>query len=238
MPPLHSSFMLTSYHCVDMGARREGGDRRGYGKHIGSVVENESVGKVTRLNSKKVAFLAALMLTALSVFACAGGGTDGGGSGEGPSAAGEVGDEALVTYRDPAGGYSFQYPQSWTQATDKNGGVRFEGRDSFISVAVETNAGTDVMAFAGQDKANVARQFTGYTEISLQASSEVSGAVVLSFEWDAGSSTITGKPVRARVDRYYIPAANGRAAIMTGSEPVNVFDRETVRDIALTVKVN
>jgi hypothetical protein len=44
--------------------------------------------------------------------------------------------------------------------------------------------------------------------------------------------------VHARVDRYYIPAPGGRIAVMTGSEPASGFDRETVRDVALSVKVN
>jgi len=193
------------------------------------------------LKGKKLVILAAIvMFTALSLAGCAGGGgtEGGGGAGEGGGGAGEGADEALVTYKDPAGAFSFQYPQSWTETTDKNGVVRFQGRDSFVGVAIKTNAGSDVMAFAATDKAQVAKEFAGYTEISLKPSSEVRGAVVLSFEWDAGSSTITGKPVRARADRYYIPESNGRVAVMTGSEPASVFDRETVRDVAISVKVN
>jgi hypothetical protein len=98
--------------------------------------------------------------------------------------------------------------------------------------------GADLTAFATKDKVAVAKEFTGYKEVSLKNSSEVKGAVILTFEWDAGKSTVTGKDVQAHVDRYYIPQSNGRVAIMTGSEPVSAFDRETVRDVALTVKVN
>ena len=156
---------------------------------------------------------------------------------EGTAGPGELADEALVTYNSPDGAFLFRKPKSWTEAKDKNGNVRFAGRDAFVGVELKANAGTDAMAFATKDKAAVATDFAGYKEVSLKASTEVKNAVVLSFEWDAGKSTVTGKPVRARVDRYYIPASGGRMAVMTGSEPASGFDRETIRDVALSVKV-
>jgi hypothetical protein len=157
---------------------------------------------------------------------------------EGAVGPGELGDEALVTYSAPDGTYSFKHPQSWTQDTAANGSLRFAGRDAFVGVELKANAGADAMAFATADKTAVANDFAGYKELSLNVSTEVTNAAVLSFEWDAGSSAVTGKPVRARVDRYYIPVSAGRIAVMTGSEPVSAFDRETVRDVALTVTVN
>lgn len=157
---------------------------------------------------------------------------------EGAAGPGELADEALVTYKTADGSVSFQHPRSWTQTTDAAGNARFAGRDAFVGVEVRSGAGADVTSFANADKAAVAKEFAGYKEISLTNSSEVKGAVILAFEWDAGKSTVTGKDVQARVDRYYIPQSNGRVAIMTGSEPVSAFDRETVRDVALSLKVN
>lgn len=162
----------------------------------------------------------------------------GSGAKEGATGPGELPDEALVTYKAPDNSYSFQRPQSWTETTDASGNVRFAGRDAFVGVEVRDGAGADLTAYATTDKAAVADEFAGYKEVSLKDSKEVSGAVILTFEWDAGKSTVTGKDVRAHVDRYYIPQSNGRVAIMTGSEPVGAFDRETIRDVALTVKVN
>jgi len=158
--------------------------------------------------------------------------------GEDTGGPGELADEALVTYQAPDGSYSFQHPQSWTEETDSNGNVRFAGRDAFVGVVVRPDPGTDLTAFATQDAQAVATEFAGYKQISIKDSKEVKNAVILTFEWDAGKSAVTGKDVRAHVDRYYIPVSNGRVAIMTGSEPVSAFDRETVRDVALTVKVN
>jgi len=156
---------------------------------------------------------------------------------EGTAGPGELADEALVTYSAPDNSFSFKHPKSWTETKDKSGSVRFAGRDAFVGVEIKSNAGADAMAFAAKDKATVAKEFAGYKEVSLKASTEVKNAAVLSFEWDAGNSTVTGKPVHARVDRYYIPASGGRVAVMTGSEPASGFDRETVRDVALSVKV-
>ena len=156
---------------------------------------------------------------------------------EGTAGPGELADEALVTYNSPDGVYSFQHPKSWTEGKSKSGGVQFAGRDAFVGVDIKANAGADAMAFATKDKASVAKDYAGYKEVSLSASTEVKNAVVLSFEWDAGNSTVTGKPVHARVDRYYIPAPGGRMVVMTGSEPARGFDRETIRDVALSVKV-
>ena len=190
------------------------------------------------MNVKHMSLLAgiAILASAALVMGC----SKGSGSSapaEGTAGPGELADEALVTYSSPDGAYSFQKPKSWTEGKSKSGGVQFSGRDAFVGVEVKTSAGSDAMAFATKDKATVAKDYAGYKEISLAASTEVKNAVVLSFEWDAGNSTVTGKPVHARVDRYYIPVSGGRMAVMTGSEPATLFDRETVRDVALSVKV-
>lgn len=186
--------------------------------------------KLTKLGI--LAVVAALAGTAF-LAGCSSGSTPA----EGTAGPGELADEALVTYSSPDGAYSFQHPKSWTEGKSKSGGVQFAGRDAFVGVDLKANAGTDAMAFATTDKATVAKDYTGYKEVSLKASTEVKNAVILSFEWDAGNSTVTGKPVHARVDRYYIPESGGRMAVMTGSEPSSGFDRETVRDVALSVKV-
>lgn len=166
--------------------------------------------------------------------ACSSGG---GATPEGAAGPGELADEALVTYTAANGAYSFQHPKSWTEGTSKSGGIQFAGRDAFVAVDVISAAGGDVTAFVTQDKAKVEKSHKSYSEISLKASTEVQDAVILTFEWDAGDSTVTGKPVHAHVDRYYIPVSGGRIAIMTGSEPASLFDRETIRDVALSVKV-
>ena len=184
---------------------------------------------------QKLALLAGVAVFAASAMLAGCSKSSGGEQVGGP---GELADEALVTYQAPGGAFSFQHPKSWTEEKDKNGNVRFAGRDAFVGVEIRSDDGKDMTAYATNDAATVANDFAGYQEISIKGSTEVTGAVILTFEWDAGQSTVTGKDVRAHVDRYYIPESNGRVAIMTGSEPVSAFDRETVRDVALTVTVN
>ena len=77
----------------------------------------------------------------------------------------------------------------------------------------------------------------GYKPISILPSTEVKNAAVTSYEWDIAKSAVTGKAVHERADRYYINLGNGQMAILTGSSPASRFDREQVRDIALTVQV-
>ena len=189
------------------------------------------------MNVKKLSIMAGVAVLAATAFmaGCSSGGSSA--PAEGTAGPGELADEALVTYSSPDSGYSLQHPKSWTEGKSKSGAVQFAGRDAFVGVDIKANAGTDAMAFATTDKAAVARDYAGYKEVSLKASKDVKNAVILTFEWDAGNSSVTNKPVHARVDRYYIPVSGGRMAVMTGSEPASGFDVETIRDVALSVKV-
>jgi hypothetical protein len=49
---------------------------------------------------------------------------------------------------------------------------------------------------------------------------------------------VTGKSFTAHDEIYYIQLADGRIAVLTVAGPDNHYDREGVRDIALTLKVN
>ena len=93
------------------------------------------------------------------------------------------------------------------------------------------------MAYAQQDQNNVAAMFPGFKKIDLAASTEVNGAVILGFNAD-GKSAVTGKAFTEHNEIYYIPLADGRLAVLTVVGPENHYDREGVRDIALTLKVS
>lgn len=194
------------------------------------------------MNLKKLSILVGITILAGSAFAagCSSSSSPAAKpavAGEGAPAPGELPEETLVTYAAPGAAYSFQHPQSWKVQPGANGSVRFVGPDTFVSLAVVNNAGADAMAAATAAKAATAKEFAGYKEISLTPSPDVRGAALLTFEWDAGSSIVTGKAIRAHAERYYIPVAGGRMAVMTGSEPVASFDAQTIRDIALSVRV-
>ncbi len=75
---------------------------------------------------------------------------------------------------------------------------------------------------------------SGYKQVYLKPSTDVRGAVILGYEWDAGKSTVTEKPVHARTDRYYLIDSLGRFVVISETEPINQFDPDGVRDTVLT----
>jgi hypothetical protein len=151
---------------------------------------------------------------------------------------GEGGAEAaLVTYSDSPQGFSIAYPQPWTQDKSVTAGVKFIGGDDSMTLEfVSPPVGTDAMAYAQGDVTNLAKLFPGFEEVGLAASTEVKNAIVLGFQATA-TSAVTGKDYTARGDRYYMPLADGRIAILTEIGPTSHYDREGVRDIALTFKL-
>jgi hypothetical protein len=152
---------------------------------------------------------------------------------------GEGGVEAaLVSYSDATQGFSIGHPGTWTQDTSVTNGVKYVGGDDLMTLEFVTPAaGTDAMTYAQNDVASVTAAFPGYKQLSMQASTEVKDAIILGFTADS-KSTVTGKTFTAHNERYYMPLADGRIAILTVVGPENHYDREGVRDIALTFKVS
>ena len=158
------------------------------------------------------------------------------GGGEGGGEAGGV-EAALVTYSDAAQGFAIGHPGPWTQDASFTNGVKFVGGDDYMTVEFVTPpAGTDAMAYAQSDIAAVTAAFPGFKQIDIKASTEVKNVIVLGFTAD-GRSGVTGKTFTAHNERYYILLADGRIAILTVVAPENQYDREGVRDIALTFKL-
>ncbi len=195
------------------------------------------------MSNKTRTLIFVLLLSALALTACGGNAASSSqpalpavNNGE---AGGEGGVEAaLVTYSDAAQGFSIGYPGPWSQDKSVTEGVKFAGGDDWFTLSFVTPpAGTDVMTYAQKDVANVSAAFPGFKQIDLKASTEVKNAVILGFTAD-GTSTVTGKAFTAHDEIYYIPLADGRIAVLTVAGPENHYDREGVRDIALTLKVN
>lgn len=151
---------------------------------------------------------------------------------------GEGGVEAaLVTYSDATQGFAIGHPSTWTQDTAFTNGVKYVGGDDWMTLEFVTPAaGTDAMTYAQNDVAAVTVAFPGFKQLSLAASTEVKNAIILGFTAD-GTSTVTGKAFTAHNERYYMLLAAGRLAILTVVGPESHYDREGVRDIALTFKV-
>ena len=186
--------------------------------------------KTTRTILAAVAGLA--LLGAVAGIACGGSSSatkaDGGAEGGGEA--------ALIAVTDPATKLVFKHPATWTMTNAAP--LTFSGQDEYISVETRPLAGGDVLAAARADEAAVKAANPGYKAVGAAAmSAEVKKAAVLSYEWDLAKSSVTGKPVHQRADRYYLDLGNGQIATLTGSSPAARFDREQVRDIALTVQV-
>ena len=152
---------------------------------------------------------------------------------------GEGGVEAaLVTYSDSAQGFAIGHPGTWSQDTSFTKGVKFIGGDDWMTLEFVTPpAGTDAKTYAQNDVAAATAAFPGYKQLGdIKASTEVTNAIILGFNSD-GTSAITGKAFTAHNERYYMPLSDGRIAILTVYGPDNHYDREGVRDIALTFKL-
>jgi hypothetical protein len=189
------------------------------------------------------------LLLALGLTACGGAATPAPVSTEAPqptaapTANGGEGGEgsveaALVTYSDAAQGFAIGYPSPWIQDRSVTEGVKFVGGDDSMTLEFVTPpAGTDALTYAKNDVAAVSAAFPGFKQLSLDPSTEVPGAIILGFEAQ-GVSAVTGKSFTAHDERYYMPLADGRMAILTVAGPSNHYDRESVRDIALTFRVS
>jgi hypothetical protein len=197
--------------------------------------------------SKRISFLLVVVFVVSTLLvACSGNSQTSSTSSSAPAAnssalggeGGEGGVEAaLVTYSDATQGFAIGYPGTWTQDTTFTKGVKFVGGDDWMTLEFVTPAaGTDGMTYAQNDVAAVTTAFPGFKQIDLKASTEVKNAVILGFTAD-GNSVVTGKTFIAHNERYYMPIADGRIAVLTVVGPENHYDREGVRDIALTFKV-
>lgn len=149
---------------------------------------------------------------------------------------GEGGVEAaLVTYSDSTQGFAIGHPSTWSQDTTFTNGVKFVGGDDWMTLEFVT--GTDALTYAKNDVAAVSAAFPGFKQLGdIAASTEVKNAIILGFTSD-GKSAVTGKTFTAHNERYYMSLADGRIAILTVYGPENHYDREGVRDIALTFKM-
>lgn len=156
----------------------------------------------------------------------------GGGSKENGESGGEV---PLAAFNDPSSKVSISYPSTWQKTSDDP--LTFTGQDEFLKIEIRQNGGTDPLTVAKADLGSVEADAPGFKLSSIAASTEVKNSAVISYTWELPSSAVTGKPVAERADTYFIDLGDGRMAVLTGSSPKANFDREQVRDIALTMKV-
>lgn len=200
------------------------------------------------MHKKTIFSVAGALLLAGALSACGGQGALPTNRGAQPQATlvtvsnGEAGGEggveaALVTYADAAQGFAIGHPGPWTQDPAVTDGVKFVGGDDSMTLEFVTPpAGMDATTYAQSDVSAVSTAFPGFKQLSLEASTEVKNAIILGFEAN-GKSVVTGKEFTAHDERYYMPLTDGRLAVLTVVGPANHYDREGVRDIALTFQM-
>ena len=186
---------------------------------------------------RTASFVLLTLALVLALTAC--GGKPASDNGQPAQPAGEGGEggveAALVTYSDSTQGFAIGHPGPWTQDTAFTNGVKFVGGDDWMTLEFVT--GTDAMAYAQSDVASMTAAFPGFKQLGdITASTEVKNAIILGFTSD-GKSAVTGKTFTAHNERYYMSLADGRIAILTVFGPENHYDREGVRDIALTFQI-
>ncbi len=150
---------------------------------------------------------------------------------------GTGGEGSFTTYTDVRQKFSVRRPNTWIQDTATTNGAKFVGGDDVLTVEFPTTpGGTDLMTYAKNDASTFSKTLSGFKQVLLAPSTDVSNAVVLGFE-SSGTSAVTGKTYTARGDRYYIQLPDGRLATLTMNGPGNHYDREGIRDTTLSLKV-
>lgn len=187
----------------------------------------------------KIRILVSALLIVLTIAFLAGCGTAAPAATSGEEEGEEGGVEAaLVTYADASQSFAIGHPGPWQLDATVKDGVMFRGGDSSMTLEFAPLVdGMDVMAYAQNDAAHLETKYPGFKQLSLAPSTEVSGAIILGFEAN-GKSAVTGKEFTAHNERYYIPIDGERLAVLTVVGPENLYDREGVRDIALTLKMS
>jgi hypothetical protein len=147
---------------------------------------------------------------------------------------GTPGDEPMLTYVDPNNQFRFLHPASWARSTPAGEAIRVTGRDQFMSVVVASTT-QGPLEFAMAEAPRVSAASPGYKSAGPRAF-QVAGArgALLSYTWQAGPSSVTGKPVPSSANRYYIPGPGGKLAVFTYTSAVNTFDGEDSDDFANT----
>jgi hypothetical protein len=144
-------------------------------------------------------------------------------------------DEPMLSYVDQVHQFRFIHPASWARSTPAGEAIRVSGRDQFMSVVVISTTNAPV-EFAAVDAQQLAASASGFTAGGKPKSVAVAGrrGALLEYNWQAGPSPVTGKPVPSAAKRYYIPGPSQKLAAFTYASAVNTFDCEDADDFANT----
>ncbi len=130
------------------------------------------------------------------------------------TAAGDIPDnQVFLTFRNPAAGYSMQYPEGWAlQGTGRN--VSFRDKNNVVRIVV-TNGSLPTV-----DATRAELTSTPGTRIERNPSQlTVSGspAIKVVYSTESAPNPVTGKRVTLVVDRYYLAHAGKEATVDLGT---------------------
>jgi hypothetical protein len=165
--------------------------------------------------------------------------TGDGNAGAGTAAGGEAtnGEAAAVPFTNARYGYRIDAPGKMTAATD--GVAAFVGPSERLQIVVVEGAqAADPAALAHADIAGLPATATDFRLESGPATIAVNGhrSQKFVYSWSAGTSQVTGKPVKLVSVRYYVPRDLATVAVITYGIVSNQYDPQGADDVASTFR--
>jgi hypothetical protein len=147
-----------------------------------------------------------------------------------------AGESVPVPYADARFHYRIDAPGHMTQNLD--GSAAYIGPSERLEITiVQGSAASDPGALAGKDVKSLASA-PAFHQLSNPANITLSGYSVIrfSYSWNAGTSSVTGKPIELTSVRYYLSKDATTLAVITYGIVSNQFDPQGADDIVSTFR--
>jgi hypothetical protein len=141
------------------------------------------------------------------------------------AAAGDIPDnQAFISFRNGAAGYSMKYPEGWAQQ-GSGSQVTIRNNNNIVRVVVERRAPPSATEVT-RELANLhgAQLQTGPQQLTISGAK----AFKVVYRTESAANAVTGKRVTLTVDRYYLTHA-GKVAIVDLGSPVGVDNVDAYR---------
>jgi hypothetical protein len=118
-----------------------------------------------------------------------------------------------------------------------DGTAAYIGPSERLEIGILQGSGaSDAAALANQDVKSLATSAPSFNQLSSPASLTLGGYHVtrFAFTWNAGTSTVTGKPIELTSVRYYLSKDSTTLAVITYGIVSNQFDPQGADDIVST----
>lgn len=157
----------------------------------------------------------------------------------GTAAGGETtnGEAAAIAYVDGRYHYRIDAPGRMTSGADGSAAVVGPSERLQVAIVQGTKAG-DVLSLARDDIASLPATATDFHLLSGPGPMNINGHNVEKFiyTWSAGTSPVTGKPIKLVGIRYYVSKDKATVAVITYGIVSNQYDPQGADDIASTFR--